>query len=136
MRQRGTPKIKLQTRLWKEKHPYQNWANTTTNSHRADGIEMRITRKELEELAQTEAAKHCVYCETPLNWTYGTKGGRLQFNSPTADRFNNEKFLDRDNIRIVCNRCNRAKGEHTYDEFIEYCKRVALLSEIRKPTSA
>jgi 5-methylcytosine-specific restriction endonuclease McrA len=136
MRQRGTPREKMLALRWREKHAHHNWANTVTRGHARRGIEVRIPHNELEELAKTEAAKECAYCETPLNWVYGSKRGRIQFDSPTADRFNNEKFLDRDNIRIVCNRCNRAKGEHTYDEFIEYCKRVALLSDIRKPSSA
>lgn len=123
---RATEKNKMQMRLWIEKHPHHNWAKTVINGHRARGIDVRITSKELEELAKTKT--YCAYCETPLNWVYGTKKGRVQATSPTADRLNNEKFIDRDNIRIVCYRCNTAKGEGTLNEFISYCKRIVYLS--------
>jgi hypothetical protein len=110
-----------------EDHAHYNWAFGVINSHGANGIEVRISHKELVELAKTEDAKKCAYCKTALNWVYGSKKKRVQDSSPTADRFNNENYLDRDNLRIVCFRCNRAKGDGTLEELISYCRRIYTL---------
>jgi hypothetical protein len=133
MAREWTERDKMHRKLWAEKHPRHNWANTVIHSHRARGIDVRLSYEELIAFAETK--DRCAYCETPLNWNYGTKKGRVQYNSPTADRINNERFLDLNNIRIVCYRCNMTKGEGTMDEFISYCKRIAQLSDLRKTTS-
>jgi 5-methylcytosine-specific restriction endonuclease McrA len=130
MGRRITARDRFVPRIWRENHPYSVWANNVRQQHKRRGIEVRLSRQELAEIAKTETAKKCAYCETHLDWTYGTKKGQIQDNSPTADRLNNEKFIDRNNIRIVCYRCNMGKGRWTLAEFISHCKRIAQLSEL------
>ena len=55
---------------------------------------------------------------------YRTKDGKLQSNSPTLDRIENGKLINKNNIMIVCHTCNATKRNRTMVEFVEYCENV------------
>lgn len=112
-------KIKETTKRWVKKRPHRNWTNTTLGGHKQSGYKINITKDELEKMAKK--TKYCPICDVKLDWTYYTKG-KKQINSPSLDRINNEKFLNKNNVQIVCLRCNRAKGEMSMNEFYKYCQ--------------
>jgi len=45
--------------------------------------------------------------------------------SPTLDRVNNEDVIRKDNILILCYKCNATKRDRTLEEFVGYCSAVA-----------
>ena len=80
-----------------------------------------MTPFELYELASRVDA--CVFCGCQLDWQLGSKGS-MKNNSPTLDRIDNEDVIRRDNILIICYRCNATKRDRTLKEFIDYCQSV------------
>lgn len=44
--------------------------------------------------------------------------------APSLDRIDSFKGYTPENIQIVCNLYNAGKGQHTDEEFIEFCKKV------------
>ena len=61
-------------------------------------------------------------CDAVLDWT--RKGGKPHALTPTLDRINNDPFILRDNIQIICHRCNTTKNNRTLVAFVEYCKKI------------
>lgn len=60
-----------------------------------------------------------------MDYSVGTKDGKIKANSPTVDRVDNARYLDANNVVILCNKCNRTKGDRTFVEFVEFCKMIA-----------
>lgn len=80
-----------------------------------------ITTAELRDIAiKTEV---CPICGGTLDYSRGK--GTILDNSPSLDRKNNEDVLTKDNVWIICNKCNRSKSNRTIKEFIDYCQMVA-----------
>jgi len=71
-------------------------------------ITFNLTKNDFETFWQ----KPCHYCDAPIN-TIG------------IDRKDNSIGYTLDNCLSCCTTCNRGKRESTYEEFIEYCKRMA-----------
>lgn len=69
--------------------------------------------------------KACEFCGAVLNWPTGRGDGKVNANSPTLERINNEQKLTKKNIRIICHRCNVTKQDRTFKEFVRYCKMIA-----------
>lgn len=102
---------------------FRRWATNTLWTHRnREKFIINISADELEEMA--EKATHCAYCGRELNWYRGYKGKSPKSDNPTLDRIDNGNILSKENIAIVCMRCNTTKGYHTMIEFVEYCKSV------------
>ena len=72
------------------------------------GMVFDLTKDEFETFWQ----KPCHYCDSPIK-TIG------------IDRKDNSIGYTLDNCLSCCITCNRGKRESTYEEFIEYCKRMA-----------
>lgn len=109
-----------------EKRPNYHWARGTLRQHEKKGIKIEITPEELEEMA--DAVRYCPLCGCELK---RTKGYGIRRDTTTLDRINNENVIRRDNILIICDQCNRTKGERTLKEFIDYCKHITSIeSEI------
>jgi len=133
------------SRLWRIEHPECNetwkehrrdfrienvhrlWAMGTIRSHNNSkkGYTILLSVVVLTELAKN--TRICYYCGCELDWT--PLKGKLNMNSPTLDRRNNEKEIRLDNINIICTLCNTTKQDRTEKEFIEYCKRIALMGK-------
>lgn len=62
----------------------------------------------------------CAICDIALKW----KPGKLQLNSPTLDRKNNEQILNMENVWIICHKCNTMKSINSLNELIAWCKMV------------
>lgn len=120
--QKNKEKLREKARNWISRNSHRFWAMSTLNKHKSNGYKINIKINELEQLAKQTT--NCPICETKLNWKTGNKK-KKQINSPTLDRINNEKVLNRNNIWIICNKCNTSKYDRTFDEFIEYCTKVS-----------
>ena len=99
-------------------NPIRSWTNSSIQGHKDRGFVVEMTRKELEYMARITT--NCFYCDTALKY----RNGKFAKNSATVDRNNNEFNLNLQNIRIICNFCNRTKGERDHKQFIEYCKNI------------
>ena len=108
-------------RKYRLKYPHRVWCQHTLYSHRGRGFTTSINSRTLESLAKT--ITHCPCCGNKLIWSKGDKSHVSPF-SPTLDRINNEKMMNKNNIEIICHRCNTAKGAGTKQELLKYCKQV------------
>jgi hypothetical protein len=108
------------SRQYSKEYPYECWARLTLTHHKRNGIDVQLTRSELEILARETT--NCHICGAQLDWINRT---RTNPSSPTLDRINNERTISKATIQIVCLRCNMAKGDMAMDEFINYCEMVA-----------
>jgi hypothetical protein len=101
-------------------NPHRFWATRTLNNHRIKGNKILISIDELEILAKQST--HCGICGCELMWSYDNKDGKIQPNSPTLDRVDNENIITSDNIQILCRRCNSTKQDRTTQELYDWCK--------------
>jgi len=99
-------------------HPYRMWAFDTIGGHKRKGFTVTTTVDELEELAR--GTTRCPICKCELKW----KQGKQSNSSPTLDRVNNGKVINKDTVWIICNRCNTTKLDRNWDEFLGYCELV------------
>ena len=107
---------------WVKHRPHYAWAKSSIKSHKRKGFEVNIVVKELAEIAKK--IKYCPFCDVLLSWNQGNGDGKLHPNSPTLDRINNGKVINRDNIRIICHRCNTTKSGRNMEEFVNYCRGI------------
>lgn len=108
-------------RKWAQENRYRHWVYCTLGDHKRQGCIIDISIDELEKRAK--ATIHCPVCGCKLKWG----PGKSCDNSPTLDRINNENFINKDNIWIICHKCNTTKRNRSWKEFVEYCKHVALM---------
>ena len=111
---------------WRATTPHRCWAMATLSCHKYCGFKIDITLDELDALATVTTRCQMPGCGCKLDWSRGTKDGKVRPNSPTLDRINNEDVITKDNIQILCYRCNTSKGPRTMIEFVDYCKSVYL----------
>ncbi len=127
------PEVKAKRREWARNHrPYRRqyykrnpqrfWAYETLKRHQHAGYNILLTSKDLIELAAKTI--FCPFCGCKLDWGYKGTGYASQC-SPSIDRINNGDTISKDNIMIICHRCNIRKSDSTLEEFISYCKQVA-----------
>jgi len=102
-----------------EKSKYCRWSKHTLRGHRLHGYIIDISINELEEIAKI--ATHCPICGRELSWN----NSKLLPNSPSLDRKNNGKIIDKSSIWIICHLCNATKQNRTFKQFIEYCEMVS-----------
>ena len=95
------------------------WARSTIATHKSKGFMVTLRSRELYEMVKD--INNCSICGCKLNWN----GGKVSNISPSLDRIDNEMFITKDNIQIVCHRCNRLKGTMLMSEFVSYCNIVA-----------
>lgn len=128
----------LNMRKWRTDNPDKNasaikrgrdrYNDIETYCHRASAkkrnderYETSLTYEELLIIANVTDT--CPICGTKLNYSKG-KGHGMD-NSPSLDRLNNETTVTKDNVWIICNKCNRTKSNRSLKEFAEYCAMVA-----------
>lgn len=103
------------------RNPRRRWATACLSGHRRRGYAIEMTCQELYEIAlKTE---YCFICGTTINWQLGNKGN-MKNDSPTLDRLDNENVIRKDNILILCYKCNATKRDRTLNEFLDYCDAV------------
>jgi 5-methylcytosine-specific restriction endonuclease McrA len=82
------------------------WCYQTLKSHERDGFILDISVDELFDIIKDN--KTCAICGTSLKWY--SNGFNCTI-SPTLDRINNEKIINKDNVQILCMACNSSKGD-------------------------
>ncbi len=107
---------------YRRQNPRKRWASACLSGHRRRGHVIELTYTELCELAMKTDS--CFICDTQLDWRLGDKG-RMKNNSPTLDRVDNESVIRKNNITILCYKCNATKRDRTLKEFLDYCRAVA-----------
>ena len=109
---------------YRRKHPHRAWARSTLTGHKKSGYKIELSIYALEEMVKK--ITYCWICGVKLTYSYpkgkNTGGGMFH---PSLDRIYNEDFISKDNVQIICYRCNVAKNRMSMKEFIEYCKIVA-----------
>lgn len=95
-------------------NPKRYWATATLSNHRKAGYIVKISHRELVELANS--TKLCRYCRRLLLWKVSQDYARSSTRS--LDRINNSRILTKSNVQIICHRCNRTKGERTHKQFM------------------
>ena len=101
-------------------NPKNLWAINTLATHKQNGYIIYLKYKEL--LDMIKELDYCPICGTKLNWEYGKR--KHSFNSPSLDRKDNESMINKENVMIICYKCNVSKQDRTLREFINYCKNV------------
>jgi hypothetical protein len=105
-------------------HPFKYWAQSTLKTHREKGLSVNLSAHDLITLAAK--SPKCLLCECALDWT--RSNGRLSSKNwvtkPSLDRVNNDTFLNKDNVMLICCRCNRMKGKLTLAKFVQHCKNI------------
>jgi hypothetical protein len=107
---------------WVAKHPYRYWARRTLNHHK-ELYSVSFDIDWLEKRASETTV--CEFCGVVLRWPNGAGNRKVIANSPTLERINNEQHLTKNNIKIICHRCNVTKQDRTFKEFVRYCKMIA-----------
>ena len=64
--------------------------------------------------------KNCPWCDCELNFNNKI----LRWNSPSVDRIHNDYGYVKNNIIVVCFKCNRDKGNHNKDWFKNILKSI------------
>jgi len=105
---------------YKKNYPVRVWAKTVLYHHKKRGYIVNITRQEIENLAKS--TKYCSMCDSKLEYVYGV--GRGSMSRPTVDRINNEQTMNKNNVWIICRKCNATKQNRTFKEFVIYCKMI------------
>ncbi len=116
MRKLNPLKLRNRENQYRKDNPVKRWANTSLCCHRKK-FRVNITVKELEELGKITS--RCSLCDCWLSW-----GGNMvvKDNSPSLDRIDNGSILSKDNIQIICHKCNCTKRNRTMKEFLDYCQ--------------
>lgn len=107
--------LKRQYRL---KDPIHWYALETIRGHKKSKYILKVTVKEVEEICRNTSS--CILCGIPINWS-----SLKSKDSPSLDRIDNENTLTKDNIQLLCLRCNMTKGDMKMKQFIEYCNNIA-----------
>ena len=105
----------------KETNPYLLFARYTYQTHNRDGYIVNLSVSDVEEMAKRTT--NCPLCGIELNY----RNSKSLFNSPSLDRIDNEKELNRENVMIICHKCNMTKSNRTLKEFVEYCRKISEL---------
>ena len=106
---------KEERKEYNQKNSHKRWVYNTLRWHKDNNCQIDISIDELYKIAKN--SKYCSICSCKLDWNIGNG---LHNNKPTLDRINNEKILNKNNIWIICNRCNRTKSDRTIKEFKQY----------------
>lgn len=101
----------------RRKHPIRTWCAQVRKSHKNNGFNVLITNDELQNYINTHM--ECEICCKPFDFT--PFKGHATKDSPSLDRKYNESEIRIDNIMMLCNDCNRKKGDMPFDKYVVYC---------------
>lgn len=102
---------------YRRKHPIKTWCMQVRKSHKNNGFIISISNEELYSYILQHM--QCEICGKPFDFT--PFKGRATKDSPSLDRKYNEQEIRLDNIMMLCNDCNRKKGDMPFDKYIIYC---------------
>ena len=103
---------------------YQTGLNYLYNNYKRGalkrGLSFKITKEEFNNII----TQNCYYCNSePMQILY-KKGMQLPFVYNGIDRKNNNIGYEYNNVIPACKFCNMAKGQSTYEEFMEWTDRL------------
>lgn len=104
----------------RKKNPLSTWCNMVRASHKVNGFIVNITTKQL--MGYIESHNSCEICGKSFDFT--PFKGHATKDSPSLDRKYNENEIRIDNIMMLCNDCNRKKGDIPFDKYILYCRDI------------
>jgi len=112
-------KIKEQQKEYRENNYVRGWCAGTIRKHKKRGYIVNITIDELYNIVKDEPS--CEICGKELEW-YSTGKGKSTNLSPSLDRIYNGNEINKDNISILCHKCNIKKNSDTLEENLVWCK--------------
>ena len=112
-------KIKEQQKEYNKNNYVRRWCYNTINKHKNRSYIVNITFDELYNIVKDEPI--CEICGKELEW-YSTGKGKLTNLSPSLDRIYNENEINKDNISILCHKCNMKKNSESIEENLVWCK--------------
>jgi len=104
---------------WRTRNLVEAWAMDTLYKHGKNGYKIEISNECLVDIAKITT--RCEICGTELKWI---SDGKISLDSPTLDRLHNSDVINKDNIQIICLKCNTTKHNRSMDEFVDYCEHV------------
>ena len=104
---------------YRENNYVRRWCHNTINCHKKCGYIVNITFDELYNIVKDKPS--CEICGKELEW-YSTGTGKSTNLSPSLDRKNNENEINKDNISILCTKCNAKKHSDSIEENLVWCK--------------
>jgi hypothetical protein len=112
-------KILEQRKEYRENNYVRIWCSSTINKHKNRSYIVNITIDELYNIVKDEPS--CEICGKELEW-YSTGKGKPTNLSPSLDRKNNGNEINKDNISILCHKCNIKKNSESIEENLVWCK--------------
>jgi len=112
-------KINKQQKEYNKNNYVRRWCSSTIRDHKKRGYIVNITIDELYNIVKDEPI--CEICGKELEW-YSTGKGKLTNLSPSLDRIYNENEINKDNISILCHKCNMKKNSESIEENLVWCK--------------
>ena len=110
---------KEQKKEYNKNNYVRGWCTQTINNHKKHGYIVNITIDELYNIVKDEPS--CEICGKELEW-YSTGTGKPTNLSPSLDRKNNGNEINKDNISILCHKCNIKKNSDSIEENLVWCK--------------
>lgn len=106
------------------RYPFRVWANRVIQGHRGRGINVEISREDLEKLGSQ--IKFCLFCGCELK--YGVLNGKKKWHndSASADIIDRTKPFNKENIQIICVQCNSAKSKMDMEDFKNWIQKVYI----------
>lgn len=118
-RENNKEKINKQQKEYYENNYVRRWCSSTINKHKNRSYIVNITFDELYNIVKDKPS--CEICGKELEW-YSTGKGKTTNLSPSLDRKNNENEINKDNISILCYKCNAKKNSESIEENVIWCK--------------
>ena len=110
---------KICRKEYRENNYVRRWCTRTIYRHKTRGYIVNMTIDELYNIVKDKPI--CEICGKELEW-YSTGKGKPTNLSPSLDRKNNENEINKDNISILCHKCNAKKNSESIEENVIWCK--------------
>ena len=118
-RENNKDQILEQQKEYYENNYVRRWCTNTIHRHKQRGYIVNMTIDELYNIVKDKPI--CEICGKELEW-YSTGKGKPTNLSPSLDRKNNENEINKDNISILCHKCNSKKNSESIEENLVWCK--------------
>ena len=111
-------KLKEYQKEYRENNYVRRWCTQTIYKHKTRGYIVNMTSDELYNIVKDKPI--CEICGKELEW-YSTGTGKVSNLSPSLDRIYNGNEINKDNISILCTKCNVKKNSETLEENVIWC---------------
>ena len=106
-------------KILRNKHPCRSRSDKSLYDHRRKGYKINISNEEMCKIYETTDV--CPICGHYMEKLISNGHNDL---AQTLDRINNEQEINKNNVWVICHRCNTVKGERPMKEFVEFSKMV------------